>query len=129
MSGFYAKEYRNAETPEQKSEIHSEMREFALGLEVPADRKRAMESFRERAKVDSSKLKNSREIFDIKFSRDPETAARLFDYYFGVPDLRTSEGARKVNERLQYMRSNFDFKASSRFKNEITRISKEKYKY
>jgi hypothetical protein len=129
MSGFYAKEYRNAETPEQKSEIHSEMREFALGLEVPADRKRAMESFRERAKADLSKLKNSREIFDIKFSRDPETAARLFDYYFGVPDLRTSEGARKVNERLQYMRSNFDFKASSRFKNEITRISKEKYKY
>ena len=88
-----------------------------------------MESFRDRANTDLSKLKNSREIFDIKYTRDPETAARLFDYYFGVQDLRTSEGVRKVNERLQYMRSNFDYKASSRFKNEINRISEEKYKY
>ena len=129
MSGFYAEEYKEASTPEAKKEILSEMREFALGLEVPADRKRAMESFRDRATTDLSKLKNSREIFDIKYTRDPETAARLFDYYFNVPDLRTSEGVKKVNERLQYMRSNFGYKASSRFKNEIKKISKEKYKY
>jgi hypothetical protein len=129
MSGFYAEEYKKASTPEAKKEILSEMREFALGLEVPADRKRAMESFRDRATTDLSKLKNSREIFDIKYTRDPETAARLFDYYFEVPDLRTAEGVRKVNERLQYMRSNFGYKASSRFKNEIKKISQEKYKY
>ena len=101
MSGFYAEEYKKASTPEAKKEILSEMREFALGLEVPADRKRAMEGFRERATTDLSKLKNSREIFDIKYSRDPETAARLFDYYFEVPDLRTAEGVRKVNEKLR----------------------------
>ena len=65
----------------------------------------------------------------IKYAGDPEAGAKIFDLYFGVPDLRTQKGINEINERLVYLKKNFGYKGSKRFKNELYRISKEKYKY
>jgi hypothetical protein len=126
---FYSKEFRDAKTQEQKQSAIQEFKEFAMTLKVPADRKRAMEQFRERISRDWSKVKNVDEALSIKYAGDPEASAKTYDLYFGVPDLRTKKGSDEINEQIKYLRQNFAFKPSRRFKDEIYRISKEKYKY
>ena len=126
---FYSKEFRDAKTQEQKQSAIQEFKEFAMTLKVPADRKRAMEQFRERISRDWSKVKNVDEALSIKYAGDPEASAKTYDLYFGVPDLRTKKGSDEINEQIKYLRQNFGFKPSARFRDEIYRISKEKYKY
>lgn len=126
---FYSKEYRDAKTDEQKKIAIEEYKEFVSTLKIPADRKRATLNFRERVTRDWSKVKNVDEGLSIKYAGDPEAGAKIFDLYFGVPDLRTQKGINEINERLVYLKKNFGYKGSKRFKNELYRISKEKYKY
>ena len=127
QTAFQAKQYRDAETAEEKNAIMEEFREFALTLKVPADRKRAMERFRERISRDWSKVSNVDEGLSIKYAGDPEAAAKTFNLYFGVPNLNSDADLQKYQERLNWLRQNFGYKPSRRFTQEIMRLSIEKY--
>lgn len=127
QTAFQAKQYRDAETAEEKKAVMDEFREFALTLRVPADRKRAMERFRERIGRDWSKVSNVDEGLSIKYAGDPEAAAKTFNLYFGVPNLNSDADLQKYQERLSWLRQNFGYKPSRRFTQEIMRLSIEKY--
>ena len=127
QTAFQAKQYRDAETAEEKKAVMDEFREFALTLRVPADRKRAMERFRERIGRDWSKVSNVDEGLSIKYAGDPEAAAKTFNLYFGVPNLNSDADLQKYQERLNWLRQNFGYKPSRRFTQEIMRLSIEKY--
>ena len=129
QSSFYSKEYRNAKSNEEKIIAVQEYKEFISTLKIPADRKRAMERFKDSIKRDPSKLEFYSQSMAVKFERDPEAAARVYDLYFEVPNLSTKEGSEKITKRINYLKKNFGFKPSKRFTNEIYRISREKYKY
>jgi hypothetical protein len=129
QSSFYSKEYRNAKSNEEKIIAVQEYKEFISTLKIPADRKRAMERFKDSIKRDPAKLEFYSQSMSVKFERDPEAAARVYDLYFEVPNLSTKEGSEKITKRINYLKKNFGFKPSKRFTNEIYRISREKYKY
>ena len=104
-----------------------EFREFALTLKVPADRKRAMEYFRERISRDWSKISNVDEGLSIKYAGDPEASAKIFNLYFGVPNLNSDADLQEYRERIAWLKKNFGYKPSRRFTQEIMRLSNEKY--
>ena len=104
-----------------------EFREFALTLRVPADRKRAMEYFRERISRDWSKVSNVDEGLSIRFAGDPEASAKIFAMHFGVPNLSSESDLEKYRNRIAWLGKNFGYKPSRRFTQEIRRLSIEKY--
>ena len=126
---FYGNEYRKAKTADDKRKILQEFKEFGRTIENPADQHKAAKMFQEFATRDYSKLKNVSQALDVKYTRDPEAAAKMFGVYFFIPDLRKQSDVQKVNETFLYLRKNFDFKPSARFRAELKRLSKEKYKY
>ena len=127
QTSFQAKQYRDAKTPEAQKAVMEEFKEFALTLRVPADRKRAMEYFRERISRDWSKVSNVDEGLSIKYAGDPEASAKIFNLYFGVPNLNSDADLQKYRERIAWLRKNFGYKPSRRFTQEIMRLSNEKY--
>ena len=128
QTAFYSKEYRDADTQEKKDLAIQEFKEFALTLRVPADRKRAMVGFRERISRDWSKVDNVDEGLAIKYAGDPEAAARTYALYFGVPNMESEKDMKKLQEKLMWLRKNFRFTPSARFKAELMRLSSEQYK-
>ena len=129
QTSFYAKEYVNAESNEDKRMAIEEYKEFVNTLKIPADRKRAIARFKERISRDWSKVKNVDEALAIKYAGDPEAAAKTYALHFGVPNLSTQKGSDEIKEQMIYLRKNFGFKPSKRFTQEIYRLSREKYKY
>jgi len=129
QTSFYAKEYVNAESNEDKRMAVEEYKEFVNTLKIPADRKRAIARFKERISRDWSKVKNVDEALAIKYAGDPEAAAKTYALHFGVPNLSTQKGSDEIKEQIIYLRKNFGFKPSKRFTQEIYRLSREKYKY
>ena len=99
------------------------MKEFLQGITIPADRKYAIERYNKIASTDLSKIKNAYEILDVMYTRDPEAQAKVYIYYFGLPDLKTREGAQELSTQLKYMRQTLDFKPSTRFIEELKRQS------
>ena len=128
QTAFYSKEYRDADTQEKKDLAIQEFKEFALTLKVPADRKRAMVGFRERISRDWSKVDNVDEGLAIKYAGDPEAAARTYALYFGVPNMESEKDMKELQEKIMWLRKNFRFTPSARFKAELMRLSGEKYK-
>lgn len=128
QTSFYAKEYRDADTQEKKDLAVQEFKEFALTLRIPADRKRAMVGFRERISRDWSKVANVDEGLAIKYAGDPEAAARTYALYFGVPNMESEKDMKKLQEKMLWLRKNFRFTPSARFKAELIRLSNEEYK-
>ena len=112
-----------------KSKDTDGMREFLQSVEVEGDRKRLIKRFNEISSRDYSKTKGVRKALEIKYARDPEAAAQIFNLYYGVGNLSTKEGVAKTREDLRNMKVNFDFTPSTRFKNELKRLSREEYKY
>jgi hypothetical protein len=129
QTSFYAKEYVNAESNEDKRMAIEEYKEFVNTLKIPADRKRAIARFKERISRDWSKVKNVDEALAIKYAGDPEAAAKTYALHFGIPNLSTQKGSDEIKEQMIYLRKNFGFKPSKRFTQEIYRLSREKYKY
>ena len=129
QTSFYAKEYVNAESNEDKRMAIEEYKEFVNTLKIPADRKRAIARFKERISRDWSKVKNVDEALAIKYAGDPEAAAKTYALHFGIPNLSTQKGSDETKEQMIYLRKNFGFKPSKRFTQEIYRLSREKYKY
>lgn len=99
------------------------MKEFLQGITIPADRKYAIERYNKIASTDLSKIKDAYEILDVMYTRDPEAQAKVYIYYFGLPDLKTREGAQELSTQLKYMRQTLDFKPSTRFIEELKRQS------
>lgn len=117
--------YRIKETTDRlaREKDLEEMKEFLKTITVPADRKYAIERYNKIASTDLSKIKNAYEILDVMYTRDPEAQAKVYIYYFGLPDLKTREGAQELSTQLKYMRQTLDFKPSTRFIEELKRQS------
>lgn len=106
------------------------MKEFLQTVEIEADRKRLTKRYNELYTRDYSKVKgNVGHALDVKYARDPEAAAQIFDLYYSVGNLSSEEGVADTREKLKYLKDNFDFTPSSRFIKELRRLSKKEYKY
>ena len=97
------------------------MKEFLGTIEIKEDRKYAIERYNKIAKTDLSKIKDAYDILDVMYTRDPEAQAKVYIYYFGLPDLKTREGAKELSDQLAYMKKTLDFKPSKRFIAELKR--------
>jgi len=97
------------------------MKEFLGTIELKEDKKYAIERYNKIARTDLSKIKDAYDILDVMYTRDPEAQAKVYIYYFGLPDLKTREGAKELSDQLAYMKKTLDFKPSKRFIAELKR--------